>query len=51
MLINTLSMLCPFEPEEKQALLETPTLAARRETLTTLIEFSLRGGTAEETLQ
>ena len=51
MLINTLSMLCPFEPEEKQALLEAPTLAARRETLTTLIEFSLRGGTAEETLQ
>ncbi|TDT73042.1 hypothetical protein BDE40_3223 [Litoreibacter halocynthiae] len=51
LLINSLSMLCPFEPEEKQALLEAPSLTTRRETLVTLIEFSLRGGTAEETLQ
>lgn len=51
LLINSLSMLCPFEPEDKQALLEAPSLATRRETLITLIEFALRGGTTEETLQ
>lgn len=44
LLINSLSMLCPFDPEEKQALLEAPTLANRRETLVTLMEFSLRSG-------
>lgn len=48
LLINSLSMLCPFEPEEKQALLEAPSLQTRRETLVTLIEFSLRGGAAGE---
>lgn len=44
MLINSLSMLCPFEPEERQALLESPTLTARRETLVMLIEYALRSG-------
>lgn len=42
LLINSLSMLCPFEPEEKQALLEAPLLENRRETLVTLMEFALR---------
>jgi len=42
MLINSLSMLAPFSPEDKQALLEAPTLEARRETLVTLMEFALR---------
>jgi Lon protease-like protein len=51
LLINSLSMLCPFEPEDKQALLEAPTLDTRRETLVTLIEFKLRGGTADEVMQ
>ncbi len=52
LLINSLSMLCPFDPEDKQALLEAPSLSTRRETLVTLIEFALRGGSAsEETLQ
>ena len=51
LLINSLSMLCPFEPEEKQALLEAPSLPTRRETLITLIEFSLRSGNGEEVLQ
>jgi Lon protease-like protein len=50
LLINSLSMLCPFSPEDKQALLEAPTLETRRETLVTLIEFSLRSGD-EEVLQ
>lgn len=44
LLINSLSMLCPFEPEERQALLESPSLSARRETLVTLIEYALHGG-------
>lgn len=44
LLINSLSMLCPFEPEDKQALLEAPSLSTRRETLVTLIEFALLGG-------
>lgn len=48
LLINSLSMLCPFEPEDKQALLEAPSLETRRETLVTLIQFSLRGGMAGE---
>lgn len=52
LLINSLSMLCPFEVEDKQALLEAPSLATRRETLVTLIEFALRsGGEGEEVLQ
>ena len=51
LLINSLSMLCPFEPEDKQALLEAPSLQTRRETLVTLIEFALRGGSNEEVMQ
>lgn len=51
LLINSLSMLCPFAPEDKQALLEAPSLSTRRETLVTLIEFALRGGSAEEMMQ
>lgn len=51
LLINSLSMLCPFEPEDKQALLEAPTLTTRRETLVTLMEFSLRSGGDEEVMQ
>ena len=51
LLINSLSMLCPFEPEDKQALLEAPSLETRRETLVTLIEFAMRGGGHEELLQ
>ena len=51
LLVNSLAILCPFDPEEKQALLEAPTLANRRETLMTLMEFALRGGSDEGTLQ
>jgi len=51
LLINSLSMLCPFDPSDKQALLEAPSLATRRETLVTLIEFALRGGQTDEILQ
>lgn len=41
LLINSLSMLLPLDPEDKQALLEAPCLSTRRETLTTLMEFAL----------
>jgi uncharacterized protein len=51
LLINSLSMLCPFSPEDKQALLEAPSLSTRRETLVTLIEFALRSGDDQELLQ
>lgn len=51
LLINSLSMLLEFEPEDKQALLEAPSLATRRETLITLIEFALRGGAGEDLMQ
>ncbi|MBV1868378.1 MAG: LON peptidase substrate-binding domain-containing protein [Marinosulfonomonas sp.] len=51
MLINSLAMLCPFKPEEKQALLEAPTLKARRETLIALFEYTVRGGSAKEVMQ
>ncbi|WP_171172244.1 LON peptidase substrate-binding domain-containing protein [Ruegeria sp. HKCCA0370] len=51
LLVNSLSMLLDFDPEDKQALLEAPCLRTRRETLVTLIEFALRGGSNEEKLQ
>ncbi|MFD1913274.1 LON peptidase substrate-binding domain-containing protein [Halodurantibacterium flavum] len=51
LLINSLSMLCPFSPEDKQALLEAPSLQTRRETLVTLLEFALRGGNDDEIMQ
>ena len=51
LLINSLSMLCPFAPEDKQALLEAPSLTTRRETLVTLLEFALRGGNGDEVMQ
>lgn len=50
LLINSLSMLLPLSVEDKQALLEAPSLVTRRETLVTLLEFSLRSG-GEEVLQ
>ncbi len=51
LMINALSMLCPFDPEDKQALLEAPSLGTRRETLVTLMEFTLRKGAGEEKVQ
>ena len=51
LLINSLSMMLDFDLEDKQALLEAPSLQTRRETLTTLFEFNLRGGSDDEVLQ
>ncbi len=39
-LVNALAMLCPFEPAEKQALLEAPGWAERVDTLVALLEIS-----------
>ena len=44
LLVNSLAILCPFDPEEKQALLEAPSLQDRRETLVTLMEMTLKAG-------
>ena len=38
-LVNSLAMGLPFEPAEKQALLEAADLASRFDTLTTLLEI------------
>ena len=51
LLINSLSMMLEFDPEDKQALLEAPSLQTRRETLVTLIEYTLRGGQDEGMMQ
>ncbi len=39
-LLTTLSMICPFPPAEKQALLEAPTLSERARTLQALLEMA-----------
>ena len=51
MLINSLSILCPLDVEDKQALLEAPRLSDRRETLATLMEFALHSGGSDERVQ
>ena len=52
-LVNTLSILSPYGPEEKQALLEAPDLKARAEALMALAEMELaeRGGESGTSLQ
>jgi Lon protease-like protein len=40
-LVNALSMMCPFGPREKQALLEAPDLAARAAILVAITEIEL----------
>jgi uncharacterized protein len=42
-LVNALAMLCPFEPAEKQALLEAPGWSERVDTLIALLEMSNAG--------
>ena len=47
-LVNGLAVALPFSPAEKQALLEAPGPAARRELLLALLEMGLRSGFAED---
>ena len=49
-LVNALAMLCPFEPAEKQALLEGPGWLERVETLVALLEMSARATSGGTTL-
>lgn len=44
MLINSLSIMCPFSAEEKQALLEAPRLSDRCDTLKALMQFAIATG-------
>lgn len=46
-LINALAMMCPFEPREKQALLEAPSLTERAEILIALMTMGGAAATAE----
>jgi uncharacterized protein len=53
-LVNLLAIASPYGPEEKQALLEAPTLAARADALVALAEMELAagaGGGSGSTLQ
>ncbi|WP_425407014.1 LON peptidase substrate-binding domain-containing protein [Hwanghaeella sp.] len=47
-LINSLSMICPFEPLEKQALLEAASLKDRLDVLTSLVEMAVLETTHED---
>ena len=40
-------MICPFEPAEKQALLESASLKARTQTMIALMEIGLAGAGEE----
>jgi Lon protease-like protein len=47
LLVNTLSMISPYGPEEKQALLEAESLARRAEVLVALAEMELAASDSE----
>lgn len=46
-IVNSVSMSCPFDPDEKQALLEAPTLVERSDTLIALMEMSIAAARSE----
>jgi len=39
-LVTSIAMICPFEPSEKQALLEAPDLGERAQLLTAIVEMA-----------
>ncbi len=47
-LVTTLATVCPFEPAEKQAMLEAHDLPARAETLTALMTFAQGHGGSDD---
>ncbi|MBI3708712.1 MAG: LON peptidase substrate-binding domain-containing protein [Proteobacteria bacterium] len=47
-LVTSLAMICPFAPQEKQALLEVPTMAERSRLMTALIEMAILGPSGGE---
>ncbi|MCP8938728.1 LON peptidase substrate-binding domain-containing protein [Alsobacter sp. SYSU M60028] len=50
-LVNALAMMSPFEPREKQALLEAPDLKTRAEILIAITEMELARGGSDSPLQ
>ena len=50
-LVNALSMMCPFGPGEKQALLEAPDLKSRADVLIAITEINLARRGAPNQLQ
>jgi len=48
LLVNSLSMMCPFSVEEKQALLEAPRLSDRVEALMALMQFAIASGGGDQ---
>ncbi len=50
-LINSLSMICPFSPVEKQALLEAENVHDRSELLISLLQMMLQQGQMHRTVQ
>lgn len=50
-LVNAVATLCPFDPAEKQALLEAGDLARRCATLITLLELNAAGDDSPPSLQ
>jgi Lon protease-like protein len=40
-LVASIAMICPFDPSEKQALLEAPDLTARAQLLTAIVEMAV----------
>lgn len=40
-LVNALAMMCPFQPSEKQALLEAPAISDRADIMVALLEMAL----------
>ncbi|GLQ05016.1 LON peptidase substrate-binding domain-containing protein [Sneathiella chinensis] len=50
-LVNSLSMICPFAPAEKQALLEAEDVPARSELLICLLRMMMQQGQPHRTLQ
>lgn len=49
-LVSCLSMICPFNASEKQALLESPDLAMRAQRLCTLLEIHVRADQPERVM-
>ena len=51
MLVNSLSMALKFSAQEKQALLEAPSVADRRHAIVALMEITMIGGAGTDVLQ
>ena len=45
-LVTSLAMICPFEPQEKQALLEAKDLCERTQVMLSIIRMAIHGGHA-----